>query len=98
MQINDVDQDTIRRLAALRADDRRILTLYLNFDPQELGTQEARASVVTSVIDEAGKAADDAELEHDAKVALRQDVERVRTYLNEEFTGDGAQGVAVFAS
>jgi hypothetical protein len=56
VQVSDVDLERLRALAAVRAPEgAQVLSLFLNLDPQELGTGEARASVITSVLDEAAR-------------------------------------------
>jgi peptide subunit release factor 1 (eRF1) len=99
MQVSDVDSELVRRLAEWRAPEgAKVLSLYLNLDPSELATGEARASVITSALDEAGRRVDDAEgLSHDERTGLREDVERLREQLTPDDVPQGAHGLAVFA-
>ncbi len=100
MQVSDVHLDRLRELAAVRAPDGgKVLSLFLNLDPQELGTGEARASVVTSALDQAAKREQELELPHDARMALRADLDRARAFLEgDEFPPKGAHGVALYAA
>src|SRR3954447_14513110 len=98
MLVNDVDGAPLRPLASLKPDGARVLSLYLDLDPQNFATAEARKSEVTSALDAAARMVDEAQLEHDARVAARADVDRARS----ELTGNGldakgAQAVALFA-
>lgn len=90
MQTNQLSPDTLRRLAELRPDDGKVVSIYLNLDPTEFASGPARSTAINSLLDEAGRAA------REEKPAVRQDVDRVR----EAFKGmdfQGAHGVAVFA-
>jgi peptide chain release factor subunit 1 len=99
VQINDLDHDRLRRLAALRPQNgRSVLSLYLDLDPSAYGTQPARASQITSLLDEADRHAREKSLDHDVRVALRQDIGRVRDFLRGDFSAKGAHALALFAS
>jgi peptide subunit release factor 1 (eRF1) len=93
------DRDTLRRLAELRVPSGAVLSVYVNLDPREFATPEARSSAIGSVVDEAGRKVRDesAGLGHDARKALREDVDRVKEYLRAaDFAG--TRGVAIFTS
>ena len=98
MQTNELNSDLLRRLADLRPDGARVLSLFLNLDPSEFATPPARATEARSLIDEAERQARAAngDLEHEAQKALRNDIERAREYLD-RMPADGAHGLAVFA-
>jgi peptide chain release factor subunit 1 len=98
MQMNDLDHARLRRLAALRPDRARVLSIYVDLDPAEFGTQPARASQISSLLDEADRRARETQLDHDARAALRADLERVRELLRGDgFSAKGAHGLAIFA-
>jgi peptide chain release factor subunit 1 len=99
MAANTIDRGHLRRLADVRPERGRVLSVFLDLDPSQFGTVPARASAITSVIDDAQRKVKDCEgLEHDEQVWLREDVERVRDALNGGgIAEDGARGVAVFA-
>ncbi|MDP9385122.1 MAG: hypothetical protein M3P50_07805 [Actinomycetota bacterium] len=89
----------LRRLADLRPDHGRVLSVFLNLDPSEFATGAARATAITSVINEASHRVEEAEgLEHDEHQALRADVERVKEVLEGgDIAAGGVQGLAVYA-
>lgn len=99
MQVNDLDHDRLRRLAALHpANGYKVLSVYMDLDPASFGTPPARASQISSLVDEAERRARHAGLGDDAQEALRTDVERVREYLRGDFSAKGAHALALFAS
>jgi peptide chain release factor subunit 1 len=90
MQTNQLSPDTLRRLAELRPDEGKVVSIYLNLDPTEFASGQARATAINSVVDEAARAA------RDEAPSVREDVDRVRE-LFRGFDFQGAHGVAVFA-
>src|SRR3954451_14049981 len=88
-----------RRTAWFHPQSGRVLSVFLNLDPRELPTPPARASAITSVMTDAAHRVDAAEdLTHDEKVALREDVERVRELLRSPgIAADGVRGLAIYA-
>src|SRR5262245_6147904 len=99
MAADALTRGRLRRIASVRPDNGRVLSVFLNLDPSELPTPPARASAITSVMTDAAhrvEAADD--LTHDEKTALREDVERVRELLRAPgIASDGIRGLAVYA-
>src|SRR3954463_9417362 len=97
MQTNELRADRLRDLATLRPEGARVLSVFLNLDPAEFAEPPARASEIRSVVDELRRVARDSDgLAHDAKVALRDDVDRIEDYLS-SFTPKGAPGVGLSA-
>src|SRR4051794_15599278 len=97
MQTNELRADRLRELATLRPEGARVLSVFLNLDPAEFAEPPARASEIRSAVDELRRLARDSNgLAHDAKVALREDVDRVEDYLS-SFSPKGAHGVVVYA-
>src|SRR4051795_6224135 len=90
MQTNQLSPDTLRRLAELRPEEGKVVSIYLNLDPTEFASGAARSTAINSVLDEATRAARDEDL------AVREDVGRIRD-LFKGFDFQGAHGVAVFA-
>jgi peptide chain release factor subunit 1 len=90
MQTNQLSPDTLRRLAELRPDDGKVVSIYLNLDPTEFASGPARSTAINSVLDQAGRAA------RDEDASVREDVERIRDAFK-GFDFQGAHGVAVFA-
>jgi peptide subunit release factor 1 (eRF1) len=91
--------EAARRLVDQRP-GHRVISLYLDLDPERFATAPARASQVRSLVDEAAKRIDAArDLQHDDLVALREDLERVKDYLlSREPPFRGARSLAVFCS
>jgi peptide subunit release factor 1 (eRF1) len=102
MQTSDVTQDRLQRLATFApADGARVLSLYLNLDPTaNLHLSETRRSAVNSLLDEAARAVEGEEdLDHDAHMALREDVARARAELDanlDDGWAEGAHALALF--
>ena len=98
MQANDLDRDTLRKLAeAKAANGGKAISFYLNLAPAEFATPPARASAVRSLLDEGERKIKEVE-GGDANRELRADFERVREFFNGDFPTEGAQGLAVFCS
>src|SRR5215210_234902 len=90
----------IRRLAELAPERGRVLSVYLNLDPSEFSTPPARASAITSLLNDAQHKVEeiDGDLPHDDRMALRADVDAVRDVLEQPGIADeGTRAVAVFA-
>ncbi|HEY7890810.1 MAG TPA: Vms1/Ankzf1 family peptidyl-tRNA hydrolase [Solirubrobacteraceae bacterium] len=93
---NEITVPALRGLALARADSRCVVSAYLNLDPQQFATAPARASAITSLLDEARREVEGGEHEHEELVHLRGDVERIAGYLqNADFAG--ARAMSVFA-
>jgi peptide chain release factor subunit 1 len=99
MAADALTRSRVRRIASVHPQSGRVLSVFLNLDPRELPTPPARASAITSVMTDAAHRVDAAEdLSHDEKVALREDVERVRELLRSPgIAADGVRGLAVYA-
>jgi peptide chain release factor subunit 1 len=90
----------LRQLAELAPEHGRVLSVYLNLDPAEFATPSARASAITSVLNDAQHKVEDidGDLPHDDRMALRADVDAVRAVLERPGIADeGTRAVAVFA-
>jgi peptide chain release factor subunit 1 len=96
MQTNELTNETLRRLADLRPDGARVMSLFLNLDPSQFGTQPARATEINSLLDQADRCVRDADdLPHDQGQALREDLERARRFFDgADF--EGAHGLALY--
>jgi len=77
-----------------------VISLYLDLDPERFATAPARASQVRSLLDEAARGVEHEDsLDHEERVALREDLQRVRSYLlSREPPFQGARGLALFCS
>jgi hypothetical protein len=100
VQVAAPDRDGLRRLAEIRLDKPVVLSLYLDLEPSQFAVPRARASEVTSVLDEAERRVRELDhgLSHQDRVDLGRTVERAREFLEGELDADGAHGLAVFVS
>jgi hypothetical protein len=73
---------TLRELATLRP-PVPVLSLYLELDPREFGTQPARHSAVMSLLDTAHKRIEEHDTDHRGRVSLRADLERAIAFFDE---------------
>jgi len=94
-----ITRDRLRRLADVKPERGRVLSVILNLDPTEFATPPARSTAVTSVLTEAAHRVDEADgLSHEERGALKEDVERVREALMaSDLAQNGARAVAVYA-
>ena len=96
MQANDLDRDTLRRLAVAKAREwREGAQLLPEPEPTEFATPPARASAIRSLLDEGEKRLKEVEDGHPDR-ALRADFQRARDFFGGEIPTDGARGLAVF--
>jgi peptide chain release factor subunit 1 len=88
-----------RSLSGLRS-THRVVSVYLDLDPERFATPPARASQIRSLIDDARREVErDDALDHDELVALREGLERIDSYLSSsEPPFKGARALAVFCS
>jgi hypothetical protein len=94
-----ITQARLRALAAVHPEHGRVLSVFLNLDPTEFATPAARSSAITSVMTSAAHKVDETDgLTHDERMALRNDVERVReVLLGSDVAANGTRAVAVYA-
>ena len=98
MQANDLDRDTLRRLAeATAGNGAKAISFYLNLEPSEFGTPPARASAIRSLLDEGEKKLKELEGGNADRV-LRADFERAREFFERDLPTDGARAIAVLCS
>jgi peptide chain release factor subunit 1 len=78
----------------------RVVSLYLDLDPERFATAPARASQIRSLLDEATRILDRLEeLSHEDKVALREDLKRIDSFLSSSAAPfKGARSLALFCS
>jgi hypothetical protein len=89
----------VRRLAELQsAPDRGVISLYLDLSNPEQAVPRDRQAQIESLGDRARQWYTDAEQHRrfEDQPAVRQDLEVVRSYLEDEFPPRGARGAAVF--
>ena len=94
-----ITQERLRALAAVHPDQGRVLSVFLNLDPTEFATPSARSSAITSVMTAAAhKVGAREDLTHEERMALLEDVERVRDVLfGTDVASNGTRAVAVYA-
>src|SRR5215212_1185637 len=99
MAANTITRTSLRRLADVKPERGRVLSVFLNLDPTQFATPAARSTAITSVLTQASRRVEEAEgLTHDEREALKADVERVRQALNaSDLAQDGTRAVAVYA-
>jgi peptide chain release factor subunit 1 len=99
MAANTITRTRLRQLADVKPERGRVLSVFLNLDPTEFATPAARSTAVTSVMTEAARRVEQADgLEHEERVALKADVDRVRERLMAgDIAHNGARAVAVYA-
>ena len=99
MAANTITRTRLRRLADVKPERGRVLSVFLNLDPTEFATPAARSTAVTSVMTEAAHRVEQADgLEHEERVALKADIDRVReTLMASDIAQNGARAVAVYA-
>ena len=92
--------DELRDLAGFEAEEGCAISLYLGLDPSVTPTPGDAATRLRSLLDEAAKGdgANRRELTHDQRLGLKADFERIRSFYEDEFERDGAQGLDVFSS
>ena len=94
-----ITQARLRALSAVHPEQGRVLSVFLNLDPTQFATANARSSAITSVLTDASHKIEETEgLTHDERLALRDDVERVRGVLEgTDIAQNGTRAVAVYA-
>jgi peptide chain release factor subunit 1 len=99
MAANTITRTRLRRLADVKPERGRVLSVFLNLDPTEFATPPARSTAITSVITEAAHRVEQADgLEHEEREALKADVDRVREALMaSDIAQNGTRAVAVYA-
>src|SRR3954470_22359931 len=99
MAANTIDRGRLRRLTDVRPERGRVLSVFLNLDPAQFATPPARATAITSVLNDAAHRIERCEgLEHDEHEWLRAGLERVRERLGDsDLASNGTRAVAVYA-
>jgi peptide chain release factor subunit 1 len=95
-----VTYDALRELAKFRASSGCAISLYVDLDPTATPTPGDAQTRFNAALNEAEKsdAANRAELTHEEREGLRADFGRMRRYFTDEFSREGAHGLALFAA
>jgi peptide chain release factor subunit 1 len=92
-----VSWDALRDLAGFRASEGVAVSLYVDLDPAVTPTAGDLYTRVNSLLAEAGRHSGRNDLNHEQRKSLKADVERIRSYFENDLVRDGAHGLAVFA-
>ena len=89
-----------KRLLEATAAEHPVISVVFDLNPSEFATPPARASQANSLLDAAHNLETaDQTLSHDARQAVRSDLERLTTYLgSDELPVSGARALAIYAS
>jgi len=87
----------LRELAGFRAEKGCAISLYLNLDPSDVPTAGDAQTGMNALLNAADKT-DRTDLTHEQRTALKADFERIRSWFDDDFERNGAQGLAVFAA
>ena len=99
MQTNELNRSKLRELADIRPEGAKVLSLYLNLDPTEFASAQARTTEMSSLLDEADRRLRNGDsYTHQEKAGLRDDVDRVREFFRDDADFKGAHGLAIFCS
>ena len=95
-----VSWDTLRELAAFRAERGRAISLYVGLDPSTTPTAAELDARVSSLLTEGERRleARRGELGHEAREGVKADLDRIRAWFEHDFDRSGTRGVAVFAA
>jgi peptide chain release factor subunit 1 len=92
-------RDRLRRLAEVRPEQARVLSVFIDLDPTRFATPPARATQITSLLSE-GRRRIEEETDVSGPVlqALHEDLERTEQRLRDsDLAANGTRGVAIFA-
>jgi peptide chain release factor subunit 1 len=92
-----VTWERLRGLAAFRAEQGCVISLYLNLDPSEVPTAADAQTRMNALLSGAEKA-DRSELTHDQRNGLKSDFARIARWFDDEFSREGSRGLAIFAA
>jgi peptide chain release factor subunit 1 len=95
-----VTWEGLRDLATFRTENGCAISMYLDLDPSVSPTPDVVQSRVNSLLDEVDRSeiARRAELTHEQKQGLRDDVARLRGFFESDFSRDGSHGYAFFCA
>lgn len=92
-----VSWDSLRELASFQAENGCAISFYLDLDPSIAPTAGDALTRVHSLLDSV-KQDGLRSPSHAQREAVKADVERIRQFFEQEFTRNGAHGVAVFCA
>src|SRR3954447_19656616 len=80
----------LRALARFRAEEGIAISLFLDLDPSDTPVRHTAASRLHSLRDRVHQQAEELELPHAQRVAVRADLERIDEWWRNGFEHDGA--------
>jgi len=93
-----VSWEKLKELAGFRAGRGRAVSLYLDLDPSIAPTAGDVAARANALLREGERAvAAKQDLSHDQRAALKDDFDRIRRFMDDDFDRQGTRGLAVFA-
>src|SRR3954447_24087490 len=93
-----VTDSVLRTLSGFRAENGCAISLYIDLDPSSTPTAPDVVTKFNALLSELEKEAEARSADRDCGLALRDDLARIRSWLDGEFDRDGTKGVAIFAS
>jgi hypothetical protein len=99
MAVSNTSPERLRALTEVEITAGRVVSAYLDLDPAVFAAPPARESAIRSLVDDLGRriASLEDELSHEELMGLREDRDRIETYLTSDLDADGARGLAIFA-
>ncbi len=95
-----VTWDELRDLAGFEAENGYAISVYLDLDPSLVPTAGDAHTRLSSLLDGVAKenGSRERELTHQQRLALRDDLDRIRRWFEAEFERNGAHGLAIFCA
>jgi peptide chain release factor subunit 1 len=92
--------DSLRQLAAFRAEHGCAISVYVDLDSTDSPTPRDAHTRLNSLLDEGLKSngASRKDLTHDQRQGLRDDFGRIGQFFEQEFSRDGAHGLAIYCA
>ena len=90
--------DDLREVAGFRASGECAISLYADLDPSAAPTAGDVDTRFNALLSEAEKLLARESFSHDEREAVKRDLERIRSFLDNDFDRDGVRGLAIFAA
>ena len=98
MRVTQLNDDVLRSLSEVEADEPVVVSVFINLDPSQFATAAARESQVNSLLSLLRERVREGELSDDAQEALEVDQERIARFLREDLDVSGAEALALYSS
>ena len=95
-----LNREALSRLRSVDAQGHRVLSLYLGFEPSRMPNLRERRMEADSLLAQTERGGGDGLLPHTERLALRDDIEMIRTLLADEreLAPESARGLAIFCA